>query len=102
MFTDITDDRQTLRLRPRQKALTNVVEQNALSLFSGMYEAQTLANWGLLHGEPDAIAKARFLICDSTNPPDHYSCPCAGFFGEILCWNRLIPQSLVCLKNVWR
>ena len=44
------------------------------SLFSGMYGAQTLANWGLLHGEPDAIAKANTLFATRHKPhcPDHY------------------------------
>ena len=43
-------------------------------LFSGMYGAQTLANWGMLQGEPEAIAKADALFATRHKPhcPDHY------------------------------
>ena len=43
-------------------------------LFSGMYDAQTLANWGMLQGEPEAIAKATAVFATRFRPhcPDHY------------------------------
>ena len=38
-------------------------------LFSGMYDAQTLANWGMLQGEPEAIAKGDCGVRDSVQSP---------------------------------
>jgi predicted acetyltransferase len=43
-------------------------------LFSGMYSAQTLANWGMLSGQPDDIFAASGVFATKYGPhcPDHY------------------------------
>lgn len=43
-------------------------------LFSGMYSAQTLSNWGMLRADPKVIAKANTLFATTHAPhcPDHY------------------------------
>ena len=69
------DDATDSQVTPATKAPDLTLSSKTLtSLFSGMYGAQTLANWGLLHGEPDAIAKADSLFATRYKPhcPDHY------------------------------
>ena len=43
-------------------------------LFSGMYKARTLANWGQLSADSDAVAKADTIFATTFAPhcPDHY------------------------------
>jgi predicted acetyltransferase len=43
-------------------------------LFSGMYSAQTLANWGMLSGQPEGISTASGVFATKYGPhcPDHY------------------------------
>ena len=43
-------------------------------LFSGMYSAQSLANWGMLSGEPDGVFAASGVFATKYEPhcPDHY------------------------------
>ena len=51
------------------------VSMRALAgLLSGMYSAQTLANWGMLSGSPEGIAVANqtFMTNHAPHCPDHY------------------------------
>ena len=43
-------------------------------LFSGMYKARTLANWGQLSADSDAVLKADTIFATTFAPhcPDHY------------------------------
>ena len=71
-------------------------------LFSGMYDAQTLANWGMLRGEPGSNREGDCGVRDSVRPhrPDHYSTgPSSGFISERIVMLESVDPAVVGLSK---